>query len=130
MLRTLVVVAIFALILPACSTGPEDDAQIRDLIARSVELYNRSDYDALYRLTDLDFRTLCPRETYVAQVRATREQVGPVELVQVHSITYRGVRAWAHLSVRDRQGVRIERRRFVEDRLRWYVYGAADGCPQ
>lgn len=119
-----------ALLLAACSAEQTDATQIRGLIARSIALYNQEDYAGMYRLTDLDFRTLCPRAVYTAAVRAEREQVGPLELVEVHSITYRGVRAWAHVSVRDQEGVRLERRRFVEDRLRWYVYGVAEGCPE
>lgn len=129
-LRRLVALSLLALLLAACSAAQTDDAEIRALIARSIDLYNEGDYNGLYRLTDLDFRTLCPRDTYTAQTRAERERLGPVELIKIHSITYRGVRAWAHLSVRDQAGVRIERRRFVEDRLRWYVYGVAEGCPQ
>jgi hypothetical protein len=121
MVRSLLLVAAPAVLLAACIIPPGDREQIRDLVQDRAEALTGGDTAALYRLHDLDFRTICPLERF-----ATRHpEAAPMRTIR--SIEIRGQRAWATLGRSDDDEERIA---FVKDAGRWYLYEDAEACLQ
>jgi hypothetical protein len=114
--------------LSSCLTQPSDEEQIRSVARRSVEAISRGDLHAVYRMTDLDFRAVCPRDRYEQALHAGWDAARPVRVASIDAITIRGVRAAADLTLVDADGTRTVRRQFVKDGGRWYLYEDEDGC--
>jgi hypothetical protein len=119
MVRALLLVAASVVLLAACIVPPGDREQIRDLVQRRAEALAGEDATALYRLHDLDFRTICPLERFALQ----RPVAAPAS--EIRSIAIRGPRAWAALGRADGGEERIA---FVKDAGRWYLYEDVEAC--
>lgn len=115
-------------LLTACLGRPSAEAQIRSLVRQSAAAANRGDAAAAYRLTDLDFRAVCPKQRYAALLQAERAASGPVRVIGIDGIVVRGDRATAEVTLHSGHGAARERRQFVKEGGRWYVYGDAAAC--
>jgi hypothetical protein len=93
-----------------------------------VVAINRGDVDAAYRLTDLDFRAVCPRERYAAWLHSRRDALGVRRVRAVDGISIRGVRGAADVTLDGPGGAVQERWQFVKDAGRWYLYEDASVC--
>jgi hypothetical protein len=116
------------LLTSACLLQPSDDDQIRALVRRITDAVNRGDVDAAYRLTDLDFRAICPRARYAALVQAARDPAGPRRVQAIDGLVVRHIRAQADVTLVGPSGVVWERLQFVRDGGRWYHYEDAARC--
>ena len=119
-----------ALIVASCAVGalsclapPGDEAQIRTLARDRAAAIERGDAGAFYRLHDLDFRALCPLERFRALPLPPDG-----ELNAVRDIAVRGVRGAATVELTEDGSTRTERREFVKDAGRWYLYEDATPC--
>jgi hypothetical protein len=119
MSRALLFGLVAALLACACAIPPSDAAQIRRLIEEEAEARARGDTGRLYRLHDPDFRAMCAREQFLAP---PHEQAA---IAGVRDIELRGVRGWATVELPTGGS---ERRSFVKDAGRWYVYADPRGC--
>ncbi len=120
--------AVCCLSLVACLGRPSDADQIRGVMRRSVEALGRGDAGAAYRLTDLDFRSLCSRERFAAAAEAAIGIAGATRVEAVERIEVRGGYATADVTLGGPAGERRERRAFVKEGGRWYLYGDARAC--
>ncbi|MGH2600071.1 MAG: nuclear transport factor 2 family protein [Dehalococcoidia bacterium] len=120
----LAILAAAAALTLACIIPPGDVEQIRALVHDREAALARNDVEALYRLHDLDFRSICPLDRFRSLprqpevVRATRD------------LQIRGSRAWATLDLAadgDRGG-HSRHLDFVKDAGRWYLYEGAEQC--
>jgi hypothetical protein len=108
-----------ALLASACAIPPSDVVQIRRLIEEEAEARARGDTGRLYRLHDPDFRAICARDQFLALPNEQAETAG------VRDIEIRGVRGWATVDLTTGGS---ERRSFVKDAGRWYVYADTRAC--
>lgn len=120
--------ALAALVGAACLAPPADMEQIRDVARREMDAIRRDDVDAAWRLTDLDFRAVCARARYAQVVAARQPATGNAEIVGISEATIRGSRAVVVVEVRRAGVMTNERRQFVKEGGRWYVYGDLDAC--
>lgn len=111
-----------------CLRQPSDEAQIRALVRASVDALNRQDVAAAYRLTDLDFRAVCPRDRYAAVLAEDRQALGPAAQPAVDAIRVRHIRAEAEVSISGAERTVDQRWRFIRDGGRWYRYEDAARC--
>jgi hypothetical protein len=119
MRRALLLGLLAALLAPACATPPGDAAQIRRLIRDQEAALARGDTRRLYRLHDPDFRAVCPLDRF----RALPHEA--VAVAGVREVETRGSRGWATVEL---AAGGSERRAFVKDAGRWYVYADAAAC--
>src|SRR5215212_1810825 len=119
MSRPLLAALLAAALAPACAMPPGDAEQIRRLVRDEAAALARADTARLYRLHDPDFRAICPLDRF----RALPHPPAPV--AGVGEVETRGVRGWA--TVRLASGA-VERRAFVRDAGRWYLYEDVGPC--
>lgn len=117
-----------ALVLGGCIRQPSDHAQIDALVRRSVDALDRGDAGAAYRLTDLDFRAVCPRTRYAANLDAFWDVPVPSSVLSVDGISVRGVRGSARVTLDTPSGEAHVDRQFVKDSGRWYLEEDAARC--
>ena len=118
MIRLLFLLVVIGGTAAACIIPPGDAAQIRRLERARTAAIAGGRTERLYRLHDLDFRATCPLDRFRM---LPREAAGSGAL---GAIEVRGVRAWATV---DPPGA-VERRAFVKDGGRWYLYESAKAC--
>jgi hypothetical protein len=119
MRRALLLGLLAALLAPACAAPPGDAAQIRRLIRDQETALAHGDTSRLYRLHDPDFRAVCPLDGFRALPRE------PIAIASVRDVETRGSRGWATVELTDGGS---ERRAFVKDAGRWYVYADMEAC--
>lgn len=124
----LVIVLLAPMLADGCLGQVRDEAQIQALVRSSVQAINRGDTAALYRMADLDFRAVCPHARYAATVAVRWDGVRPLRLVAIEEISIQHIRATATLVLAGRDGVVRERRAFIRDAGRWYIYEDAALC--
>ena len=114
-------VSLAAVFTAGCILPPGDAAQIRALAHDRAAAIARGDLEALYRMHDLDFRAVCS----LARFRTLPQEGAPV--LAVRDIQIRGVRGSATLDLAP-PAARSERREFVKDAGRWYLYEDTQAC--
>jgi hypothetical protein len=119
MSRVLLMVVVAVMLASACVIPPADAVQIRRLIRDEARAQTRGDTDRLYQLHDPDFRAICSPD----QFRALPHEAAAI--TGVRDIETRGVRGWATIDLATGGS---ERRSFVKDAGRWYVYADAQAC--
>ncbi len=107
---------------------PPHDRAIATVLRRYLAALGRGDVAAAYRLTDLDFRAVCPEERFAASVRARAERYRAVQVRAVRATPPRGLRASATVVLSGSEGERVERWEFAREGSRWYVYEDAGQC--
>lgn len=112
----------------ACIGRPADADQIRAVMRDGVAAVGRGDAGAAYRLTDLDFRSLCSRRRFAAVAGAALGITDAERVTAVERIDVRGGRATAEVTFDGPAGARRERRAFVKEGGRWYLYVDAGAC--
>ncbi|HZU76025.1 MAG TPA: hypothetical protein VFA70_04620 [Dehalococcoidia bacterium] len=117
-----------ALLLGACLRQPSDADQIRALVRQSVAAYNRGDLATAYRLTDLDFRAVCPRERYPAVLESAWQAKPPLRVVAIDDVSVHWVHGTARVMLASPDGTHAVERQFVKDAGRWYLYEDAAAC--
>ena len=122
MVRTALLASLSAAMTLACIVPPGDTEQIRALVRDRAAAITRHDPDALYRLHDLDFRAVCPLQRF----RTLPHE--PESVRAVREIQVRGVRGSAMVELEAGGTTRAERRQFVKDAGRWYLYEDAGPC--
>ena len=122
MARTVLLASLSAAVALGCIVPPGDAAQIRALVQDRAAAVARGDTAALYRMHDLDFRAVCP----LARFRALAHEQERV--LAVRDIEIRGVRGSATVALKSEGTERSERRSFVKDAGRWYLYEDAGPC--
>jgi hypothetical protein len=123
MVRTALLLAAPAVLAIACIVPPDDATQIRALVHGRAAAIDRGDRVTLYRLHDIDYRAVCPLARFEALPAPEVETVLGVE-----AITVRGVRGSALVDVETSSGRHRDRREFVKDAGRWYLYEDAAPC--
>ena len=123
MVRTALLLAAPAVVAFACIIPPDDGTQIRALVQDRAAAIDRGDLAALYRLHDIDYRAVCPFARFVALPVPKRETV-----LGVDEIAVRGVRGSALVDVETAGSRHSDRRQFVKDAGRWYLYEDAAPC--
>lgn len=107
----------------ACIGQRGDVEQVLSLVQDRATAIARGDVGAYYRLHDPDFRAVCP----FARFRALPlPEAAPV--IAVRDIETRGVRGSGVVELRAASGPITERRRFIKDAGRWYLYEDAAPC--
>ncbi len=125
MVRTALLLSVPAVIALSCIVPPDDATQIRTLVHDRAAAIDRGDHAALYRLHDIDYRAVCPFARFASlATRATEE------ILAVREIVVRGVRGSALIDTKTSHGRRSERRDFVKDAGRWYLYEDAAPCAE
>jgi hypothetical protein len=121
---TLAILAAAAALTLACIIPPGDVEQIRDLVRDREAALARNDVEALYRLHDLDFRSICPLDRFRSLPRQ------PEVVRAVHDLQIRGSRAWAmiDLAADGDHGEHSRQLDFVRDSGRWYLYEGVEEC--
>jgi hypothetical protein len=119
MSRALLFGLLAALLASACAAPPGDADQIRRLIREHEAARARGDARRLYRLHDPDFRAICPLDAF----RTLAHE--PAAIAGVREVETRGSRGWATV---DLTAGASERRAFVKDAGRWYVYADTRAC--
>lgn len=107
---------------------PSHDRALATVLRRYVAALGRGDAATAYRLTDLDFRALCPEERFAALVHARSARYQAVGVVSVRAAPPRGLRASATVVLRGPEGERVEQWEFAREGSRWYVYEDASQC--
>lgn len=123
MVRTALLLAAPAVLAFACIVPPNDATQIRALVRDRARAIDGDDRAALYRLHDIDYRAVCPFARFAALAAPERETV-----LGVDEIVVRGVRGSALVEVAATGGRHSDRREFVKDAGRWYLYEDAAPC--
>jgi hypothetical protein len=121
--RCVVPLVLAAALAAGCLLPPDDADQIRTLVRDRAAALERGDRAALYRLHDIDYRAVCPFERF-----ASLPLPAPERVVAVRAIEMRGVRGSAIVDVERAGAVQSERREFVKDAGRWYLYENAASC--
>ena len=122
MARTVLLASLSAAVALGCIVPPGDAAQIRALVEDRAAAIAQGDTAALYRMHDLDFRAVCPP----ARFRALPHEQERV--LAVREIEVRGVRGSATVDLESEGVQRSERRSFVKDAGRWYLYEDVGAC--
>lgn len=123
------VAALLAFLLGTWLLGVPPPERAVDAVARaSIAALGRGDAAAAYRLTDLDFRAVCPEERFAAAVHARAERYRAVRVVSVRATPPRGLRASAIVVLGGPEGERVEQWEFAREGSRWYVYEDASQC--
>lgn len=123
MVRGALLLGLAATLAAGCLLPPDDADQIRTLVHDRAAALNRGDRAALYRLHDIDYRAVCPFTRF-----ESLPLPGPERVVAVRAIEMRGVRGSAIVDVERDGAVQSERREFVKDAGRWYLYENAAPC--
>lgn len=108
--------------------APPPERAVESVARAYITVLGRGDVRAAYRLTDLDFRAVCPEGRFAASMRARAERYRAVRVVSVRATPPRGLRASAIVVLSGPEGERVEQWEFAREGSRWYVYEDAARC--
>ncbi len=121
--------ALLAFVLGTWLLGAPPPERAVDAVARAyITALGRGDAAAAYRLTDLDFRAVCPLHRFVGSVRARQGRYRDIHVRAVHATPPRGLRVSATVVLDTPDVERVERWEFAREGSRWYVYEDASQC--
>jgi hypothetical protein len=124
------VAALLAFVLGTWLLGAPPPERAVAVVARAViaALGRPGGAGAAYRLTDLDFRAVCPLHRFASSVQARQERYRAVRVRAVHATPPRGLRVSATVVLDTPEGERVERWEFAREGSRWYVYENLQQC--
>lgn len=123
------VAALLAFLLGTWLLGvPSPERAVAGVTRAYVAALGRGDAAAVYRLTDLDFRAVCPLDRFAGSVQARQERYRDARVRAVHATAPRGLRVSATVVLDTPKEKRVERWEFAREGSRWYVYEGMQRC--
>ncbi len=116
----LATLAVAAALAPGVLGQPSDDVQVRMLLEREVAALDSDDLAALYRITDLDFRSLCPFDRFTHVMQALPHPAGARSITASKRIAINRPGLMLDVTLVEAGSETHARFRYVKEGGRWY----------